>query len=309
MTPRTVAICIPTYRRPELLRGLLRSLQALTFKKVSEPETTIVVIDNDPAGSARGVVAEFLSRRYRLRYRIESRKGISFARNAAIETARGADFLAFIDDDEEASPSWLDELLTVQAAFAAPIVAGPVLPRFQDRPPQWIVEGGFFLRRRHVTGTQLTSVGAGNVLLSRKVLHTLSPGWFDNRFTLTGGEDTHFFRRCATLGFLVTWSDDAIAYESIPTARLSEKYLVARARDGGNHWTRVDLELRPTIAHLGTRFAVGLLRILQGSAVSLVAPALPPARQLRGQLWLAEGLGNLQAFLGRSYESYGSFES
>jgi hypothetical protein len=47
------------------------------------------------------------------------------------------------------------------------------------------------------------------------------------------------------------------------------------------------------------------MRVLQGTAVAAVAPVLPPQKQLRGQLLLAEGVGNLKAFFGRTYDSYG----
>ena len=173
--PTKVAVCIATYQRPSMLRRLLASLQALRFEKVLEPDLSIVVIDNDPLGSAQLVVAEFLSRRLPIRYRREPRKGISFARNAAIEQSRSADFIAFLDDDEQASPVWLDELLTVQAAYNAAIVAGPVLPRFESSPPAWLSHNPFVRRPRHATGTPLLSVGAGNVLISSKVLRTLAP--------------------------------------------------------------------------------------------------------------------------------------
>jgi succinoglycan biosynthesis protein ExoM len=303
-----VSVCIATYQRPAMLRRLLQSLQKLSFATVSEPEITLVVVDNDPRATARPIVAEFLSRRYRIRYRTEKRGGISHTRNTAIEASRESDFVAFVDDDEEVSPRWLDEMLTVQAALEAMIVAGPVLPRFLDAPPKWMLDGKFWHRRRHKTGTKLTSVGAGNVLIARPVLQVLSPVWFDPRFAKTGGEDTHFFRRCAALGFPVTWADDAVVHESVPAYRTSEDFLIARARNGGNHWTRVDLELSPTLPCLGSRFAVGLFRIAQGTAVRLIAPLLAPARQLRGQMLLAEGMGNLQAFLGHSSKSYGQLE-
>lgn len=301
----TVSICIATYRRPAMLQRLLQALQELKFETVREPDITVVIVDNDLHASARPALAEFLSRRYRLRYRVEERPGIAHARNAAIDCARAADFLAFLDDDEEPSPQWLDALLSVQAAFEAAIVAGPVVPRFETEPPSWMLEGRFFHRKRHATGTTLQSAGAGNVLISKDVLRATSPVWFDPRFGFSGGEDTHFFRRSARLGFPVTWADDAVVYECIPDARLTPGYLIRRARNGANHWTHVDLELEPSLLHAGSRFAKGIARVLQGSAISMVAPALGPQQQLRGQLLLAEGMGNLDAFRGRRYQAYG----
>ena len=307
--PTKVAVCIATYQRPLMLRSLLASLQALRFEKVLEPDLSIVVIDNDPLGSAQLIVAEFLSRRLPIRYRREPRKGISFARNAAIEQSRSADFIAFLDDDEQASPVWLDELLTVQAAYNAAIVAGPVLPRFESSPPALLSHNPFVRRPRHATGTPLLSVGAGNVLISSKVLRTLAPNWFDSRYGTTGGEDTQFFRRCALHGFQIIWADDAVVHEVVSVSRLTPEYLARRARSGANQWTRVELELRPTLAHMGFRFGVGVFRLLQGTLMGAAAPVLSSRHQLRGRMLVAEGIGNLNAFFGRKYEQYGGESS
>jgi glycosyltransferase involved in cell wall biosynthesis len=300
----TVAICIVTYRRPSMLRGALQSLEGLDFSQGAEPAINVVVVDNDAAASAYEVVVKFQSR-FALNYVAEPRRGVSFARNAALANARAADFIAFLDDDEQAAPQWLDELLAVQRTYNAAIVAAPVLPRFEVPPPLWLLEGGFFHRQRHATGIQLHSAGAGNVLIAREVIEAMSPAWFDLRFNFTGGEDTHFFRRAMELGFMIAWANQALAYELIPAARTRPQYLVARARNGANHWTRVDLELHHNFTQLAARFGVGLLRLLQGSVSRLFSPALSARQKLRGRLRFAEGLGNLDAFIGRVYHAYG----
>ena len=47
-----IAICALTYKRPEGLRRLLDGLDGLTFSG-PRPEIRIVIVDNDPRGSAR----------------------------------------------------------------------------------------------------------------------------------------------------------------------------------------------------------------------------------------------------------------
>ena len=52
-------------------------------------------------------------------HRVEGRRGIPQARNAAVAVAlERADFVAFIDDDEVPSPLWLAELLRLRAELA-----------------------------------------------------------------------------------------------------------------------------------------------------------------------------------------------
>ena len=299
-----VTIAIPTYRRPETLRALLDSLEKLAFEKVPEPRITVLVVDNDPNGFAARVLRSFHSCRYEVRSRMEREPGISHARNLCIREAGRPDYVAFIDDDEVASTRWLDELLNAQLAFRAPIVAGPIVPRYAVHPPAWCVQGAFHQRRRYQTGACVRSTSAGNVLLARPVLDAVGDPWFDACFARSGGEDTHFFRRCAGVGFPITWADDAIVYEHIPADRLTADYLIRRARDGGSHWSRVDLALSLPAWRLAFRFATGVTRIAQGSALSACSPLLSSTQRLRAKMRIAEGIGNLSAFFGRDFATY-----
>ena len=62
-----------------------------------------------------------------VRYLVESRRGISLARNRRLDAVPAdADFIAMIDDDERPEPDWLEELLLAQAATAADGVEGRV---------------------------------------------------------------------------------------------------------------------------------------------------------------------------------------
>ena len=56
-----------------------------------------------------------------------------------------ADYIAFLDDDEEADPSWLNELVNTLGAYSADIVTGPVLSRFPT-PPAGLDRCSRFLR-------------------------------------------------------------------------------------------------------------------------------------------------------------------
>src|SRR5688500_10522919 len=101
--PDTVSVCIATYRRPEGLTRVLRGLDTLTFRRSPEPVLELLVIDNDPEGSARGVVESLRAGiRWPIRYEHEPKRGLSNVRNAAMASARQRSVLvAFIDDDEE----------------------------------------------------------------------------------------------------------------------------------------------------------------------------------------------------------------
>jgi GT2 family glycosyltransferase len=133
-----VDVCIATCRRP---RGLARLLGALAQLRLPDPapELRAVVVDNDREASARAVCDAALDALpFPLVYAIEKRRGIPQARNAALALSlRGADFAAFLDDDEVPEPDWLAELLAAQAASGADAVVGPVVRAFEAPVPQW----------------------------------------------------------------------------------------------------------------------------------------------------------------------------
>ena len=154
-SPVTVAVCALTFRRPRGLASLLESLAALDDPG-PDYRVRIVIIDNDPEQSARQAVeGAATSMPWEIVYAAEDRRGIPFGRNRAVTMAGDADFVAFLDDDEIACREWLAELLRVQRSTAADVVTGTVLPAFETDPPTWMVEGGFFERRRYPTGHRL----------------------------------------------------------------------------------------------------------------------------------------------------------
>jgi len=224
---QTLAICIPSYRRPSGLFALLGALDALRFE-TPPPEIRLVVVDNDPDGSAQRVAEEARVRiRFPIRYTREKRVGIPHARNAAIAAALDCDWVAFIDDDERPEPDWLDALLRTQRATGADVVTGPALPRFTATPPAWVVESGAFEPLRRATGTWLASAYTNNVLVRMEVLRALGR-LFDERFQLGVGEDDELFRRVSAAGGRIVWADDAIVYEDVPPARATLRWILAR---------------------------------------------------------------------------------
>jgi succinoglycan biosynthesis protein ExoM len=86
ISQQRVSVCVATCGRPIGLAKLLGALEVLEIP----PGTTlqIVVVDNDSSESARAVCDEAAARHaYSLRYVVEKRRGIPFARNAALAVA------------------------------------------------------------------------------------------------------------------------------------------------------------------------------------------------------------------------------
>lgn len=192
---------------------------------------TVVVIDNDRAGSARETVESARpTSSVPLVYDIEPTQNISLARNKALRAVE-ADYYACIDDDEYTDPGWLIHLYEALQDHAADGILGPVLASFEAPPAAWITRGALFDRESYPTGTILKDprqTRSGNFMISRKIIDE-NPDLFDPAYGLIGGEDSDFFKRMLHRGYAFVWCQEARAYETIPPARLTRAYQLRRA--------------------------------------------------------------------------------
>jgi succinoglycan biosynthesis protein ExoM len=298
-----IAICIVTYRRPGWLTGCLQSLSQLIIE--GSTEIVIIVVDNDPEGGSRGIVEAAQARSpWSVVYEIEREQGISFARNRAVRAAlgQGVDLIAFMDDDEIADPRWLVELLAVRQRFAADVVSGPVLPLYEAGVPKWAVRGRFFERPRYRTGTHLESARTGNCLLDSNLLAGV-PVPFDPAFALSGGSDTHFFRKAHRQGASIVWADKAIVHERVPQSRASVRWLLQRAYRGGACFA-VSERMEKQLANFPVRLFTGMARVLLGMLLLVPSLLLGKAGVVRALQTAFVGAGLLSGLCGVLYYEY-----
>jgi GT2 family glycosyltransferase len=293
-----IAVCIPTYKRPEGLRRLLAALA--TQKPVPNCQITIVVVDNEGSPQAKAVCDQFAS--YPLRYCCELRRGLSHVRNKAVEVAAGfADALVFIDDDEVPTPTWLKHLAACQQAYGSDAVAGPVIPHFMSDVPQWIRAGRFFERPRYATGAVLPETRTGNVLIRMEVFDRI--GLFDDRFALTGGEDTDFFVRLNESGGLISWADEAIVYEWVPATRTTLKYILQREYRRGNSFASGICSSHSTVKTLCC-VARGVFRGTKGLCLLVAALTRGRPEAVDALERVCNGAGIITGASGMRYEQY-----
>jgi len=221
-----VGILITTFRRPT---GLCRTLNSLAEQELNNITIEIHVIDNDCDSKITAIVDRFAQlTRIEAYYHSEAKRGVASARNHALQMVHEKmDYVAFIDDDELASPIWLKSLVETAREFNASIVQGPVEPVYENNVSSWFRNGRFTALGPFRNGGELRFGYSGNVLLSTRLL--LKTGVrFDSRFDRSGGEDQHFFMALMEMGFRIVTSRDAIVFETIPVSRLSFPELMRR---------------------------------------------------------------------------------
>lgn len=241
-----VAICVATCGRPASLARLLERLGEIDRTALAPADAFLVLVDNRPSGEAGAVCA-----RYRaalplpLVFAEEPVPGISFARNRALAVAfaHGADFVAFLDDDDRPRRDWLVHLLAAQRASEAEIVFG-----FWELPPGVVVGGLLgackFFRPPNAGGVSRYGLpqwaGTYNVLLARTLVERLAPDGvaFAPELALIGGSDTDLFIRAVRLGAVVATAPDSLVERGWDPARCTWRGVLKRAfRNGVSHAT------------------------------------------------------------------------
>lgn len=284
--PEHISICICTFRRPDMLLGLLKAVQRQRTDGLFTH--SVIVVDNDEQESARPTAMAFAG----LTYAVEPRQNIALARNRAIAKASG-DYVALIDDDELPGDTWLLELYGALQTTKVDGVLAPVLPRFAQEPPAWVVKGRFFDRPAPPTGHLLrwTDTRSGNALLRRAVFDkTLD--WFDPALG-SGGEDRDFFKRKIGQGFVFAWTNDAAVYEWVPPMRWSRAFLMKRALLRGK------MSLRAS-ENVGFSVAKSATALLAYALALPVAPLLGNHAVMNCLVRACDHLGKVLAFIGFS---------
>lgn len=226
--PYPVAVLIPTMRRPDSLERAMRSLFAQTG--VADRVSEIVVIDNDPRGTAESTVEVLRGvSPWPLVYVQEPSPGVATARNRGLANT-SAQLIAFLDDDEEAAPDWLRTLIDAQASTGADVVFGPIQGRAPEAP-DWLkayLEQFFGREGPQTTGVIEQSYGCGNSLMVRA---TALPGSapFSPKANEIGGEDDVLFAGLRQRNGRFGWASEAWVQEYVPAHRSNLRYALTRA--------------------------------------------------------------------------------
>lgn len=226
-----IAIC--TYKRENELERCLLSLC-----DINHPEnikTDILVIDNDSNKSAEKIAEKFQTR-LNIYYTVENKQGLSNARNKALNEALnlGASHLAFIDDDEIADKNWLICHIDFYNKFKEIYISsGPTYKKFEQNYPDYIVNNTVFkVNSSKNLGAVKKTCASGNVFFPLNIIKENNI-YFDERFNLSGSEDTDFFGRLYKAGYKIGWNYNAINYEIVSPQRANVKWILKRAFHNG----------------------------------------------------------------------------
>jgi glycosyltransferase involved in cell wall biosynthesis len=129
----TIAIC--TLNRAESLRRTLDSLAAMHIP--DDLLWEVVVVNNGSTDRTDAVIDSF-AMRLPMKREWEQRRGLSRARNCAIDAAKG-EYIIWTDDDVIAGPGWLAAYVDAFRRWPeAAVFGGPIIPRYETPVVAWL---------------------------------------------------------------------------------------------------------------------------------------------------------------------------
>jgi glycosyltransferase involved in cell wall biosynthesis len=235
-----LTLAVPTHNRAATLGDTLRSLAAQRLPEGVTAEC--VVVDNNSTDHTAAVVEESAAHApFAMRRVFEPRTGSSFARNRALDEARGG-FILFIDDDAVAEPDWAREMLAEMERRGLDAACGMVLPRWEVAPPPWLGPSLYVRFAVHderalasappAAAEALHNYFSANAGFRRSCFERF--GRFREDLGVVGGnplsgEDTELFARIIARGGAMGFVPGARVFHLVPAARMNRRYLVRKA--------------------------------------------------------------------------------
>ena len=276
-----VTVCVCTRDRPEFIRTCLEGLDR---QSVGALAFEILLVDSCSNNKNARLLKEMVESRAGVELVRVARPGLSIARNAGANAARG-EYIAYIDDDAVPDADWVEQIQAAVLRCAAPpaVLGGRILPVWEKELPAWwpvrlcgvlsiIDYQGSGEYRSKAVPRGLEPYGA-NMVVRRSVL--LESGGFNEFAGRTGNvllsdEDVQLAWRLQNAGHLVFYESRITVRHHIQPSRLNPKWLLSRLywqgastvftkRLLGEHWS-IYTQL--------TRRAVVCLLLLPGLLVS-----------------------------------------
>lgn len=304
-----VSIVIPTLDRAVPLRRALASIVAQIVP--ADIRIEVIVVDNSRDRSARWIESEFSKDApLGIQYLSEPVPGVANARNAGLRAAQGR-WVAFLDDDEEASPDWISRHVEALRKTGATASFGPVEARAEeggDASPAFIAYFSRHIDRPdHADITDISALlGTNNSVFEREGFLSRNEV-FDTSLNEIGGEDSLLLQQLVLAGKRFVWVSRAGVLEWVPPKRLNWSYIRRRRFLSGQIRTLVQHKLTPPRwAHIVFWMCAGAAQAVGWSIVSIVM--LPIDRQ-KSELARSKSCGGLgKVFWGQRFgpKLYGS---
>ncbi len=189
-----VSVVIAAYNEEKYIGATIEAALALKYRYFE-----IIVVDNHSTDATAAIIMKYPA----VKYILEKRQGVQFARAAGQEAATG-DIVAFLDADCIPPPDWLTRCVA-RLANGAVAVAGPYY--YYDNGRLFGIVSLFiqqvcytltnsFLQLLHIGGT----MAFGNVVVTQEAI--LAIGGINTKIVFYG-DDTNFAKQLTKVGSVI----------------------------------------------------------------------------------------------------------
>ena len=225
------SICICTYNRADSLKKCIESV----VKSSNESEDEILVIDNNSTDCTKELVLNLARKFPQIRYQLETKVGLSIARNSGLSIANGK-FIIYLDDDCEVSLEWRNAFYhtTIQHPDFVGF-GGPLEATFSTNKPRWAVGRSLQFFGHWKKGDydiEIDWVPGGNS--AWKTFDLKSVGGFSANMgrcgnsVLKNSEESDAVNKLLKRGRKFFYSSNALAYHHVLPERNSISWMIRR---------------------------------------------------------------------------------
>lgn len=243
-----VSVIVCTYNREKFLPDCLESIARQTADAAS---FELLIINNNSTDGTDAICRRFIADHpgLNVRHFIESRQGLSFARNRGIREAQGT-YLTYIDDDAVAEPDLVEKIMAFFDSHPdAWATGGRVLARFEAGPPAWInpFSDSLFVSHYDQGSRQFRYRGGGYPIgcnMSFRKSFFEKYGAFDTELGRKGkgglgGEEKEVFGRLAHHGLPYYYDPEQVVHHQIDAFRTEKPYMTRLARGLGESYQKM----------------------------------------------------------------------
>ncbi|NER82792.1 MAG: EAL domain-containing protein [Leptolyngbya sp. SIO1D8] len=237
-----ITVAIPTYNGGKRLPAVLEQLKAQT--EMDSLNWEVIVADNNSQDDTVNVVRQYQQQwaeNVRLRYTFVGEQGAAFARQRAVEIARGR-IIAFLDDDNVPAADWVVNAHRFAEAYPqAGAFGSQIHGDFESPLPEEMRHMVCFLAvvergaepHLYAPAKKILPPGAGLVVRRQAWLQHVPRRLFLNHKGKKAGlasEDLEAILHIQKAGWEIWYNPKMVVYHQIPTARLQASYLRSLVR-------------------------------------------------------------------------------
>jgi glycosyltransferase involved in cell wall biosynthesis len=251
-----ISVIIPTINRSAHLQNTLSSLASQQF----DDEFEVLVIDNGSSDNTKDVVEEFQDRFTHLKYFFEAKPGLHEARHRGLRESN-FDILAFIDDDIEAFPEWLDGIRESFRDEKVGLAGGNNLPLYEQDPPPWVQSlwtsnnDGLFMTHFSLLnfGEETKEVHPHfvfgcNFVIRKNLLIKMGgfhpDGMPPKLLKYRGDGEAYVAEQVQALGYKTLFNPRISIHHAVPASRMTIDYLKKRAYAEGITRSYIDIRYK-----------------------------------------------------------------